>query len=111
MLQWSIVLGMSHVAFHPLAVPGSPEEMSISHKPAAPTSVTLGSCGEGNPVGSACGCILWGHPSFSSVSVLIPQQNLGLVCICLPCLHLWYLHLEGLFPASGFSVAPYGKFL
>lgn len=54
MLQWSIVLGMSRVAFHP----GRAGEMLISHKPAAPTSAPLGSCGEGKVhVGVSCGVI------------------------------------------------------
>lgn len=96
--------------FTPLAVPGSPGEMPISHKPAAPTLVALGSCGEGNPAGHACWCILWGHSSFSSVSVLIPQQNLGLVCICLQCYLCGICIWRVSFLLLGFSVVPTGSF-
>lgn len=110
MLQWSIVLGMSHVAFHPTGRPWP--SWGNAHFPQTCSS-HLGHPGQlwrGDPVGSACGCILWGHSSFSSVSVLIPQQNLGLVCICLPCyvcgICIWRVSLLLL----GFSVVPTGNF-
>lgn len=101
MLQWSIVLGMSRVAFHPTSRPW--QSWGNAHFPQTCSS-HLGCPGQ-----------LWGGEPSGTCMLVYPVGSFQLfLCVCadpttepgtglyLPAvLPLWYLHLEGFFPASG----------